>query len=154
MIRNILTKKFSNSFTLQVWIAFRSPFTFQALGPLLVEMTFSHLLPFELEVSFEFNYDVTSTMLSAHIHRQVRKYPSGYPIPMINYTQSHTICVFSTHASLYGINLHTMSKDLSTYSYPPNMGTNALRSQNINSISSLQGKILHSWDLGQPYTTI
>ena len=86
MIRNILTKKFSNSFTLQVWIAFRSPFTFRALGPLLVEMPFSHLLPFRLEVSFEFNYDVTSTMLSAHIHRQVRNYPSGYPIPMINYT--------------------------------------------------------------------
>ena len=42
-------------------------------------------------------------------------------------------CVFFTHASLFGKNLHTTSKDPSTYSYPSNLGSKALRSRNINS---------------------
>jgi len=85
---------------------------------------------------------------------RVGKCPSGYQIPMLDYTKSQTVCVFPTHASLYGKNLHTMPKDPSTYSYPSSMGSRALRSWNINSISFIQKKILCSWDLGQPYTTI
>ena len=41
-----------------------------------------------------------------------------------------------------------------TYSYPPNMGRNALRSRGLNSKSFLQGKIQHLRDLSQLYTTI
>ena len=43
-------------------------------------------------------------------------------MPTTHYTQFHVVCVFSTPASPYGKNLRTISKDPSTYSYPPNMG--------------------------------
>ena len=117
-------------FTLQVWITYQSPFTLWVWIALRS--------PFTLWV----DYDATSAMLSTHIHHRVGKYLSSYRILTMDYTQSHTICVFSTHAFLYEKNLHTMSKDPSTYLYPPGMGNKALRFWNINSISSLQGKIL------------
>ena len=72
----------------------------------------------------------------------------------MDYSKSHIVCVFPTHASLYGKNLHTMPKNPSTYLYPSSMGSRTLRSRNINSISFIQGKILCLWGLGQPYTTI
>ena len=99
MIRNILAENFSDSFYPSDTNALQPPFTLRVLG------------------SFWVDYD-TLAMLSTHIHRQVGKYPLGYPIPMIDHTQSHAICVFSTHTFLYGKNLHTTSKDHSTYLYP------------------------------------
>ena len=84
----------------------------------------------------------------------VGKCLSSYLVPTMDYTKSQTVCVFPTYASLSGKNLHTMPKDPSTYLYPPSMGSRALRSRNINSIYFIQKKILCSWDLVQPYTTI
>ena len=122
-------------FTLQVWIAHQSPFT---LWVWIVLRS-----PFTLQV----DYDATSAMFSTHIHRWVGKYLSGYRILTMDYTQSRTICVFSTHAFLYGKNLHATSKDPSKYLYPHSMGSKALRTWNINSISSLQGNILNIYIL-------
>ena len=48
--------------------------------------------------------------------------------------------MFSTHESIYGNNLHMTSKDPTTQSYFPHMEREALRSQGLNSKSSLQGK--------------
>ena len=64
-------------------------------------------------------------------------WPTKDSILTTPYTQLHTICVFSSQISPYGKNLHSMSKDLSTYVYPSNMGSQDRGSQSINSIRSL-----------------
>ena len=62
--------------------------------------------------------------------------------------------VLTTHKSLHGINLHAMPKGPIPHLCFPNMGRKALGSLSINFVSSILGKILHSWDLSWPFTTI
>ena len=139
---------FQVPFTLQDGNAFRVPFTLQNGSTHRIHLPFGFHLPFRMEVPIKSIYH------SGSIYPSGWKCPSGYPISTMDYIKSHTICMFPTHASLYGKNLHTTLKDPFTYSYPPSMGSRALRSRNINFISFIQKKILCSWDLGQPYTTI
>ena len=58
------------------------------------------------------------------------------------------------YVSLHWNSLHTTHKDPTTRLYLPYMGREALRSQSLNSKSSLQGKPLRSRDLGQLYAII
>ena len=64
------------------------------------------------------------------------------------------LCMFSIHKSLHVNNLHTMPKDPIPRLCLPNRGSRAMSPQSINSVSSIQGKIIYSWDLGQPSATI
>ena len=138
----------SGLFTLQVENTIRVPFTLQNGSTHRIHLPFGFHLPFRMEVPIKSIYH------SGSIYPSGWKCPSGYPISTMDYIKSHTICMFPTHASLYGKNSHITPKDPSTYLYPPSMGSRALRSQNINSVSFIQRKIICSWDLSQPYTTI
>ena len=153
----ILIGKFSNSFypsgldcpsSRQYPLRFLRSFRMES--PVVLEVSFRFLKAFKFDRPFEIRMPLISDTDETHsalpslstiryriIHR-AQNHLSICPMLMKGYTQSHINYVSSTHLPQYMERTYTPSpKILLHISCYPNIGSKALRSQNINSISSL-----------------